>query len=673
MSGQTALRGSVGLTDDTVALVQRQYVYDAGSLSWVPETQASGGGGSNTEYTEDAASAANPVGVMGIMVRSDTPATQVTTDGDNIAQRGTNYGAAYVTLLDTGGSPVAVGGGTQYTEDAAAAANPIGNAAILVRTDTPATQVSTDGDNIAQRGTNYGAAYVTLLDTGGSPVSVGGGTQYTEDAAAAANPIGTALNLVRADALAGLTTTDGDNVAARGTDKGEQYVKHVDSIPVTDNAGSLTVDNPIISVVGSGTEAAAQRVTIATDSTGVLSIDDNGGSLTVDGTVAVTNADLTTLASAIKAEDVASAGADPGIVINVKRFDTPAVNAVVNTDGDYLPLITDNLGQLWTAGAYKEDQPSASGDRGVVQLAIQLATPADLAGTDADYAVLQMSAGRLWASAKIDTALPAGTALIGKVGLDQTTPGTTNAIALSTLNTTAIAANSGNKDGGTLRVVLATDQPALTNKLLVTPDSVALPANQSVNVSQINAVTPLMGTGNTGTGSPRVTVSTDNVAIPTWGHGATAAAVPANATYKGLKGITALPTAVTNGQLVGASGDVFGRAVVHLGTIRDLRGTQATTISSTTETTIVSSIAAVKNDLVMLILSNTSATAVRVDLRDTTAGTVIAPIYLPAGQPVGFGIPGSPIPQTLAAGNWTAQLSAAVTDVRVFALFEKNA
>lgn len=41
--------------------------------------------------------------------------------------------------------------------------------------------------------------------------------------------------------------------------------------------------NPI--VIGGGTEADAQRVTIASDSTGVLSVDDNGGALTVDGTV----------------------------------------------------------------------------------------------------------------------------------------------------------------------------------------------------------------------------------------------------------------------------------------------------------------------------------------------------------------------------------------------------
>lgn len=57
------------------------------------------------------------------------------------------------------------------------------------------------------------------------------------------------------------------------------------TVAVTDNAGSLTVDNSTLSVVGGGTEATAMRVTVASDSTGVLSIDDNGGSLTVDGTV----------------------------------------------------------------------------------------------------------------------------------------------------------------------------------------------------------------------------------------------------------------------------------------------------------------------------------------------------------------------------------------------------
>jgi hypothetical protein len=106
--------------------------------------------------------------------------------------------------------------------------------------------------------------------------------------------------------------------------------------------------------------------------------------------------------------------------------------------------------------------------------------------------------------------------------------------------------NSGTKSAGTLRVVIATDQPALTNKLLVTPDSVALPANQSVNVSQINGVTTLMGNGVTGTGSQRVTIASDNSAVSGFGVGATGAAPPANASY-----MAGIGGGATNGLLTG--------------------------------------------------------------------------------------------------------------------------
>lgn len=93
------------------------------------------------------------------------------------------------------------------------------------------------------------------------------------------------------------------------------------------------------------------------------------------------------------------------------------------------------------------------------------------------------------------------------------TPASDAAFKMSNLPTT-VDTNSGVKSASTLRVVLATDQPQLTNKLLVTPDSVALPANQSVNVSQINGVTPLMGAGNSGTGAQRVIISTDQPNVP---------------------------------------------------------------------------------------------------------------------------------------------------------------
>ena len=170
---------------------------------------------------------------------------------------------------------------------------------------------------------------VAIVDASGNQItSFGGGTQYTEDVAAAADPVGTALNLIRKDTLAAVTSDDGDNVAARGTNKGELYVKHADSIPVTDNGGSLTVDgtvtvqdgggaisvddngssltvdNAALSVTGGGVEASALRVTIANDSTGVLSVDDNGGALSVDdngGSLTVDNAALSVTGGGVEA------------------------------------------------------------------------------------------------------------------------------------------------------------------------------------------------------------------------------------------------------------------------------------------------------------------------------------------------------------------------------------
>jgi hypothetical protein len=52
--------------------------------------------------------------------------------------------------------------------------------------------------------------------------------------------------------------------------------------------------------------------------------------------------------------------------------------------------------------------------------------------------------------------LSAGSAIIGKVGIDQTTPGTTNAVHATNFPTT-VDTNSGNKSASTPRVVVATD------------------------------------------------------------------------------------------------------------------------------------------------------------------------------------------------------------------------
>ena len=78
-------------------------------------------------------------------------------------------------------------------------------------------------------------------------------------------------------------------------------------------------------VVGGGTEATALRVTIATDSTGVLSVDDNGGALTVDGTVTANlSATDNAVLDAIEVDTTTIAGAVSGTEMQVDVLTVPA-------------------------------------------------------------------------------------------------------------------------------------------------------------------------------------------------------------------------------------------------------------------------------------------------------------------------------------------------------------
>lgn len=150
------------------------------------------------------------------------------------------------------------------------------------------------------------------------------------------------------------------------------------SLPAgTNNIGDvdiLTVPAPL-NVTGGGTEASALRVTLASDSTGLISIDDNGGSITVDnnGTFAVqasqagtwnigTVTTVTTLTSITNAVTVvggvAHDAADSGnpIKIGGKAVATPSTatmvaaadrsDITVDLDGALLVRSDNTLGDL---------------------------------------------------------------------------------------------------------------------------------------------------------------------------------------------------------------------------------------------------------------------------------------------------------------------------------------
>lgn len=135
---------------------------------------------------------------------------------------------------------------------------------------------------------------------------------------------------------------------------------------------------------------------------------------------------------------------------------------------------------------------------------------------------------------------------------------------------------------------------------------------------------------------------------------------------------TTNPTAVADADRVNRMHDKVGRTVTATEQVRQLVADQNTTISgSTSETTIVTAVASTFNDLVCLIIANTSGTAVRVDIRDVTAGSVRASIYCPAGATTGF-VPKIPLAQATVNTAWTAQSSGSVTDLRIFAQVIKN-
>ena len=92
-----------------------------------------------------------------------------------------------------------------------------------------------------------------------------------------------------------LTLNSGSGGGDLATDQtGGASGPHYQRVKLTDG----TADSTTVIAAGNGTAATALRVTVASDSTGVLSVDDNGSSLTVD------NAGLTELAAAINSNQV---------------------------------------------------------------------------------------------------------------------------------------------------------------------------------------------------------------------------------------------------------------------------------------------------------------------------------------------------------------------------------
>lgn len=172
------------------------------------------------------------------------------------------------------------------------------------------------------------------------------------------------------------------------------------SVAGTLTVGSHAVTNTVLSVVGGGTEAAAQRVTIANDSTGLISVDDNSGSLTVDttgtsglevvqGTAAdlnVTEASASAIKTAVELLDnvvvvlgtaTYTEATTSGAVVGAVRNDDLATLA--NTDNEIAPLQVNSAGALYTEPAHQVDYVFDAGAKCQIKRASGLAATGTVA------------------------------------------------------------------------------------------------------------------------------------------------------------------------------------------------------------------------------------------------------------------------------------------------------
>lgn len=271
-------------------------IWDAGTLSWIRQT-AAGAGGGGTEYTEGDVDAT----ITGPVVMWE------------------DAGNAIVATSAVKPLPVnVVAGGTsgvQYTEGDVDAS--ITGTAVMweeaVNTLRPASvatplpiQTASGNDFKVQGGQAHDAA-----GAGQNPVTIGG---YASAAAPA--DVSADVDVVRA-----------------------WYLRNGAQAVVLTAAGAL--------IPGSATDGLLVNLGANNDVAVTGSVTANAGTnLNTSALALEAGGNLATLAGAVKNEDVASANADPGLVIHAKRLDTPANSS--GTDGDYEPLQM-SAGRLWVS------------------------------------------------------------------------------------------------------------------------------------------------------------------------------------------------------------------------------------------------------------------------------------------------------------------------------------
>lgn len=370
-----------------------------------------------------------------------------------------------------------------------------------------------------------------------------------------------------------------------------------------------------------------------------------------------------------------------------------SVTANAGTNLNTSALALEAGGNLATVAALSkaEDAAHSSGNTGVMALAVRSATVADLSAgnTDGDYEPLQVSAaGRLWVSATVDAALPAGANAIGKLaansGVDIGDVDVTSVAGTVTVGGVAAhdAAVSGNPvlTAGRASAAVPTDVSADGDAT----DIWTLRSGAVAVQETYGGVLGLAGNGAAGTGVQRVTVANDSTGIlagvttvttvttlstVTGGGVAHDGADSGNPIKVGFKAETSPKgiTLVADGDRTDAYADSDGMLMVKHWTSGADRISErvSNTDGSSTAFSTFGATASSYNNICDITIHNAHATTNGyVDLRDGSAGSVIWTFPAPATGGVTHHFD-PPLKQPTANTALAFDVSAAITTIYI--------
>ena len=443
---------------------------------------------------------------------------------------------------------------TQYTEDVASAGAESLMLAGAVRRDTAASSSGTDGDYSTLNTDSSGRLWVNASGAA-VPASQSGTWNITNVSGTVSLPTGAATSANQTTANTSLFSIDGKLASAKTADfdtgAGTDTVQMVGmALPKSGGAvaGGTSTDPIRIDPTGSTTQPVSGTVSAAQSGTWTVQPGNtanttawkvDGSSVTQPVNVSqVGGSNVSTAATGVqKVGLVGNAGAtvDSTAAAGTAPTNAVLVSGVYNstppapTAGQAVARQLDQAGNeffslgnakatlsAWTNATALNATQNLFTVGGPAAAMVQLTQTTTLSAGAVTFEVTWD--GTNWTTISSDAVIDPKSATLATISLPYTVQASTNKpFLLLTKGAQGLRVKLSTQITGSGSVTpnyALINYPAVERTVLGAGSATigALTANQSVNVAQVNGVTPLMGNGVTGTGSMRVTIASDTTA-----------------------------------------------------------------------------------------------------------------------------------------------------------------